>query len=255
MPEIIAVTSPKGGCGATSVCAGIWHFMANMGIKVLAADMCSGKCTLDFALGMQNDSVYDVSDVISGVCSLEDAVCRHGENAFFLRGTDEPLDINNIRSIFSNFDCDYVILDVPSQKKYLDLLCDGDIDKLIPVTDCSQISAKICSKYIGDCATDKIYAVINKIIPSYVEQGVFPFVDEILDDIGIYPLGLLPWSFSMIAATSSDFNVVDTNDALSKAFTNIVRRISGERVAAVDFDKIKIEIKNKKSFVNKNNGR
>lgn len=255
MPEIIAVTSPKGGCGATSVCAGIWHFMADMGIKVLSADLCSGRCTLDFALGMQNDSVYDISDVISGICSLDDAVCRCGENAFFLRGSEEPLDINGMRSIFSGFDCDYIILDVPPSERYLDMLHDENIDKLIAVTDCSQISAKICGKYIGCHDTDKINVIVNKIIPSYIEQGIFPYVDEILDDIGVYPLGLLPWSFGMIAATSSGINAASKDAALAESFKNTVHRICGERVAAMDFDKLKIEIKNKKSFVNRNNGR
>ena len=39
MSEIIAFSSPKGGCGATFVCAGVWLSLARKGVSVFASDL------------------------------------------------------------------------------------------------------------------------------------------------------------------------------------------------------------------------
>ena len=39
MPEIVAFVSPKGGCGATSVCGLLWYALSDLGYKVLGLDM------------------------------------------------------------------------------------------------------------------------------------------------------------------------------------------------------------------------
>lgn len=254
MPEIIAFVSPKGGCGATAVCAGVWHSLAKTGKNILAVDCCCGKCTLDFALGMQNDSVYDAFDVASGSCSLDDAVCSLGENAFFLRGSEEITDIGEFKDFIEKSSYDFVLLDIPPYGLDISDLHGKLWDKLVVITDCSQISAKLCGKFTEGLDTQSIYAVINKIIPSYIKDGIFPTADEILDDMGIYPLGLIPWSLDIVAASARGFSPDMPQSSATQAFDNISRRILGESVPAIDFDKVKIDFKNKKSFINKLTG-
>jgi len=94
MSQFIAFVSPKGGSGATFACAGLWYSFAQKGKKVLAVDLCGKRASLDFALGFQNDSVYDVSDVVNGKCSLNEALCvsKVNPDACFLRaGADEEI--------------------------------------------------------------------------------------------------------------------------------------------------------------------
>lgn len=253
MPEIIAFVSPKGGCGASTLCAHMWNNLAQMGKKVLAADLCFSKCTLDFVLGMQNDSVFDIADAACGRCSIEDAVCVSQDNAdaHFLRGSEEKFEIENFRQEILKSDYDFVLLDIPSNdfetEKYNGTLW----NKMIVVTDCTQISVKLCGKFLENTDTKNVYAVINKIIPAYIQSGILLNVDEILDSIGIYPIGLIPWSFDIIAKSASGISVIDADKLTEQALENTARRILGEHVPALDFNKVNVNLKKQKSFIKK----
>ena len=75
MPRIITFTAPKGGCGSTFVSASLCYMFVQKSQRVLALDMCFERCTLDSALGFQNDYVYTLKDVTDGECTLKEAVC------------------------------------------------------------------------------------------------------------------------------------------------------------------------------------
>ena len=82
MPEIITFMSPKGGSGATFVCAGVWATLCEKSYKVLAFDACFEKGALDYALGFKSDYVYTMTDVADGNCSLKDAMVSFGSGSF-----------------------------------------------------------------------------------------------------------------------------------------------------------------------------
>ena len=79
MGEIIAVVSGKGGTGKTTFTSCIGFALASMGKKVLCLDCDITLRNLDLALGLSDSALMDFSDVMSGRCTLEDAVVRHGK--------------------------------------------------------------------------------------------------------------------------------------------------------------------------------
>lgn len=238
MPEFIAFISPKGGCGATFACAGVWQAMAMQEKRVLAVDLCGRRSALDFALGFQNDSVYNVSDVINGVCSLNDAVCSSplGEHACFLRGDTETdrFDVEKLKTILDGSDYEYILADFAyNENAAADLIF---ADKTVVVTDCTEVSVRMCDAFAGNLEWEKAYIIINKIIPSYIENKILPTADEIVDGIGIRPIGLIPWSPDKIAASGCKTEDEFDDKNLAGAFYNIAVRITGGRAAAIDFN-------------------
>lgn len=237
MPQIIAFTSPKGGCGATFVCVSVCRMLAEKSHTVLALDMCFDKCTLDFALGFQNEYVYTFSDVIRGDCSFSDAVCRgYGD---FLRADYERdlFDYNRAAEILKNSSYEYVLIDVSSVYDEAPNKVAAFADKLVLVTDPAPVSARLCqsiSERIGDICD--ICVVINKIVPYYIRDGIHLTVDEVLDSVGYPLLGLVPWDYAAEFVLANASETMDDYLSLKNPFSNIADRICGERVAACDME-------------------
>jgi len=236
MSQFIAFVSPKGGSGATFACAGLWYSFAQKGKKVLAVDLCGKRASLDFALGFQNDSVYDVSDVVNGKCSLNEALCvsKVNPDACFLRAGADEFDVSALKSLLLSSSFEYILFDVANDESILEILSCADIN--IIITDCNEVSVRMCDEYASRLEWDKSYVIINKIIPSYIENSIMPTVDEIVDGVGIRPIGLLPWHPNGVALFGKTLSDVFSDKNLARAFENISVRIQGDNAPAIDFN-------------------
>ena len=76
MAEVIVVTSGKGGVGKTTTTSNLGAALSSMGKKVVLVDTDIGLRNLDILVGMENDVVYDIADVILGNCGLRQSLIR-----------------------------------------------------------------------------------------------------------------------------------------------------------------------------------
>src|SRR5690554_5314065 len=74
--KVVTVTSGKGGVGKTTATANIGAALAAAGKKVICVDADIGLRNLDVVLGLENRIVYDLVDVVEGVCRLKQALIR-----------------------------------------------------------------------------------------------------------------------------------------------------------------------------------
>ena len=72
----IVVTSGKGGVGKTTTTANIGTALALMGNSVCLVDTDIGLRNLDIVLGLDNRSIYNIVDVVTGQCKLHQALVR-----------------------------------------------------------------------------------------------------------------------------------------------------------------------------------
>ena len=69
MSKVIVVASGKGGTGKTMFAANLGATLARQGHKVVLVDLDTGLRNLDLYLGLENNIVYDVNDVLTGAVS------------------------------------------------------------------------------------------------------------------------------------------------------------------------------------------
>ncbi len=238
MAEIIAFVSPKGGCGSTFMCAGLWNAFANNSQKVLAVDFCFEKGTLDFSLGFQNDYIYTLSDCLDGSAEFSDILVGYPDKSvFFVKSGHEyaPFDFKKLIKYFEGFD--YVLIDMPSIDAIL-----GEIipsaDTVVCVTDLSEVSLKLCDSFLSSYETDNCLVAINKVIPSYCAGGIHHTVDEALDILGVSLLGIVPWTPKAEIVLKQGFKYGMEDEIADRAFANMARRLTGDTVRACEFKNV-----------------
>ena len=86
MGEVIVITSGKGGVGKTTLTANLGIALSQMGKSVIAIDTDIGLRNLDVVMGLENQIVYNLVDVLEGNCRLKQAVIkdRRYNNLFLL---------------------------------------------------------------------------------------------------------------------------------------------------------------------------
>ena len=239
MAQVVVFTSPKGGSGATFACALTGYMLSELSRRVLALDMCFDRGTLDFALGFQNEYIYTLADVLNGDATLEEAGCVGRVD--FLKADYEDGFFPYEKAIDSlrNTHYDYILIDIQSfNKESVQKVCDL-ADKTVIVTDCAPVSSKIVQNFTDELSdADNIFVLINKIVPHYIRDGFHLTIEDVLDSIGYPLLGLVPWDCSSGLVTAETFGTTDDFPALKEAFSNIARRLLGEKVPACDIEKL-----------------
>lgn len=237
MAQVVVFTSPKGGSGATFACALTGLMLAESSKRVLALDMCFDRCTLDFALGFQNEYIYTLADVLNGDATLEEAVCTGRVD--FLRSDYEvgTFPCEKAMEVLRETDYDFILIDTQSfNKEFVQKLC-AFSDKTIVVTDCTPVSSKIVQAFTDSLEdTDNIFVLINKIVPYYIRDGVHLTADDVIDSTGYPLLGLIPWDCSSQFVTAETFGITNEFPALKEAFSNIANRLLDKKVPACDIE-------------------
>ena len=122
MGNVIVVASGKGGVGKTMFTANMGAKLAQKGNKVVLIDMDLGLRSLDICLGLENRVVYDLSDILSGLCRIKQALIkdrRFGE--FYIISATYNTEKVDITPIHMKVLCerlkekfDYIIFDAPA---------------------------------------------------------------------------------------------------------------------------------------------
>lgn len=255
MPKIITVVSPKSGCGASVSAAYLWQCIARESHSILAVDMCAQHSTLDLTIGSEGSAPYNINDVAIGLCTLDDALYRPEEcpNAAFLSGAygGDYVGFHKIAEMAADTDFEYLIADVCYDDYITDFALAEGSSIVIYVTDCTYASVRMCAVAAQSADFEKSYILINKIIPEYIENGFCPDVDNIVDSVGLRPIGLIPWDPDAVRVSCMGILNTDTSGDAADAFANTALRIKGQAVPAIDFDRYYDCFKIKKRRFNK----
>ena len=239
MPEIITFMSPKGGSGATFVCAGVWATLCEKSYKVLAFDACFEKGALDYALGFKSDYVYTMTDVADGNCSLKDAMVIFGSGSF-LRADYENnfFETEDAFEILNKTDFDYILVDLNDRNEDFVNEVLKKTHKLILVADPGILSCKCCEMAVDKFEFENTFVLVNKIIPTYIKAGVHCTVDDIIDAVSSPLMGLVPWSPGAEIIMRQGIKNGICDNELKTTFSNVADRICGVQKKAYDFRKV-----------------
>ena len=238
MGQVLVVTSGKGGTGKTTLCAGIASSLAKRGQQVLCIDGDIGLRNLDIALGMSDTATVSFIDVIEGRCALEDAPRHRAMTGLVLltapvsagdaacEGFDRML--RQARLQFG-----WVLIAAAAGIGSGFELATAFADRALVVSGADPASLRDAGRaaQLLRPTVQQIHLVVNRISRRLFRQ-IGATVDDMMDQIGLPLLGLVPEDPNVVLAAVSGVPLVQyTARGAAVAVDHIARRLMDEKVA------------------------
>ena len=248
MGKIIIIASGKGGTGKTTASANLGAALAVRGKLTAVVDMDMGLRNLDIVLGLESSIVYDISDVIEGACSLDEALIKDKryENLYFVpspqtRGT-VTFDGEAVKRVWEQMKSrfDYCIVDAPAGLDggflYAAMCADSAVIVTLPYLTALRDADRTIS-VLEDMNISDIRVVINRVRADMIDKGIMMNMDDCVDMLQIPVIGIIPDDEELLVSSlQAELAVSNENSTAGKAFLNIAARILGEEVPVLDFD-------------------
>ncbi len=241
MCEIIAVTSGNGGAGKTMFAANFASVLAMSGCRVLLMDLNAGLRNLDIVMGLENQVVYDIADVVNGICTLDKALIRDDRfRALYLLSASQDHSKANLRMSDMSQLCDilsprfdFIIIDTPSGlgKDWRTSVSRADIAIVLMTQEYSSIrETESLDLNLQKCGVRHRYAVINRVRRADCEREYFPGLDEIDEAIRMPIAGGVIFDENVHLSMNSSVPVVCKKDSyIVRNFKRIFLRIYNDR--------------------------
>ena len=249
MSECIVFVSGKGGVGKTTAVAHVGKELAAAGKRTAVLDMNIGLRNLDLVLGMEGSILYDLQQVAERACRVQQALIKNlflpelfllpaAADRFCKTITPERL-LSVCKELKETFD--YVLIDCPPG------LGDGFSasvaagDKIIPVVTPDATAIRDCDvvlEILDRARVTNRSVLINKVRPEMVAAGDMLPVDDISRILDETVLGIIPDDENVILAGNKGMPLLLSGKMpAAAAFANIAKRIQGEKVPVLNFER------------------
>lgn len=235
MGKAIVIASGKGGTGKTMFAANLGATLARQGHKVVHLD--TGLRNLDLYLGLENNIVYDVNDVLTGVCRIKQALVKDKSfpGLFFMAASPQkpngeitPLHIkvlcNKLKEKF-----DYIIIDSPAGIDDGMVVASGGVDIGVIVVNpeyASLRNAEIVKRTLEEQGVSNIAYVVNKINLELIESGRAPSFEEVTKNIREKIVGIIKEDENIHISTNLGIPIVVMAETyIAKSFEAMADRI------------------------------
>lgn len=240
MGKNIAVVSGKGGTGKTSFTACVSLALAAMGYSTLALDCDITLRNLDLALGLSDSAAMDFSDVLEGRCTLEEAAAPHRKypKLSLLAAPLAPVGsrfsveamgalANQIRERY-----DYCLIDAPAGLGQGFTLATEAADSVVVVTTTDPAALRDAQRTVMELrrfGTGQVHLVVNRVQKKML-KALHTTIDDAMDTAGLPLLGIIPEDGDIPLALNRGIPLGDISYYAQRAYENIAKRITGQRV-------------------------
>lgn len=237
MGKVIAVASGKGGTGKTMFVANLGATLSMAGYKVAVVDMDTGLRNLDLYLGLENNVVYDVNDVMQGVCRIKQALIRDKSfpGLYLMAGVPKrpdgettPLHMKVLcRKLTEQFD--YVIVDGPAGIDDGLAIAAAGADMAVIVISPDYAAARdgdMVRMVLKEMGIPKIGFLINKLSMDMIRKGFAPDVSDLTRGFQKDLLGVIQMDENIQVSTNLGVPIVFMQETyIAENFRNIAGRI------------------------------
>ena len=237
MSEVILITSGKGGTGKSTFTANIGAVLAQQGYKVALIDMDMGMRNLDLYLGLENRVVYDISDVVTGICRIRQALIKDKRfDSLYLMPSPPHRDDGRMTPLHMRVLCerlkesfDYILIDSPPGIDDGFVLSAAGADKavILTVPDFAAVrDADMTDTALLSLGIKKRLCVVNKVMAELMGTGLVPSMGEISQMLKPEIAGFIQYDENILVATNNGLPIVFKKDSyISENFRNIAARI------------------------------
>jgi len=237
MGEAIAIVSGKGGVGKTMFAANLGGTLALKGKRVVLIDMDMGLRNLDLFMGLENRVVYDVADVLSGVCRIRQAMIRDRRfPELYVIAAPQNREKAEITPLHLKVLCaklksrfDYVILDSPAgiEDGFLNTVAGADKAIIVTTPEYAAIrDADKVDKVLEENGISTRKIVINKLKGDLMNSGLMPRISELASMLRVEIIGLIQEDDNIhIAANNGTPIVLKRGTYIQENFDKIAARI------------------------------
>ncbi len=199
MAQTVVLISSKGGSGKSTVAVGLATAFSREGKRVLLIDADEGARCLDSMLSVDSDTVFDISDVLSGNTDVESAMISvtslPGVSVIPSPQGTEALDLGELGrlaiSLGDKFD--YILIDTKGQLP-AERLCDlPKSAQFISVVTTDRIAVRNTGVLISKLSSFGIKPrlIINRFKPKG-RDGKYVNIDNIIDTSMARLIGIIP---------------------------------------------------------------
>jgi len=235
MGQSILITSGKGGSGTTTFTVNLGTVLANSGAKVLILDMNIGLRNDDIYLGVENNILFDLGDIISGVCTIQKAVVATDVDGLYLLSPTQCKEITGLsQSIIMNLlldlkdDYDYILIDCPVSLGKLTEYIASDCEKALLIVTPDYVSVRntdAISRRLSTTGFIKQYFAINRVSNTNITNELS--LDLITKSMSIPFIGIIAEDQSVNYYNNQGLPIVNQSvgSSIVKAFIEITARI------------------------------
>lgn len=240
--KVITITSGKGGVGKTTITANLGMALAQHGQRVAVVDADIGLRNLDVVMGLENRIVYDLVDVVEGVCRLRQALIRDRRvNELYLLPAAQTRDKTAVRPADMIQICeqlrrefDYALIDSPAGIEQGFQNAVAGADEVIIVTTPEVSAVRDADRIIGLIEAQEKgpgSLIINRLKPEMVRRGDMLSTEDVVEILAIKLLGIVPEDEAIVISTNRGTPIVlDGRSPAAQALDNVARRIMGEDI-------------------------
>ena len=241
MGKIFAITSGKGGVGKSTVSAGLSLAFEKQNQKVLLVDMDEGLRCLDLMLGVDEQIVLDLSDILQGR-EIEDSTYKVTENLFLIPAPAKVgmIDAFSLASFANQVkdSFDVIIFDFPAGIDFslYDSLPKGTLFLTVAFPDAVTVrDAGVVSNLLAQKGFES-RLVINRYDYKLLKRKYYKNIDNIIDEAGLQLIGVVPIS-EELQLLSQGCKLKPKSKGF-KALYRISKRLNGEHVLLPKIKKI-----------------
>ncbi len=231
MEKVTVILSSKGGSGASFVTAGLGTALAKRGKSVLIADCGFGMREIDLMLGVSDRLVFDMGDVISENCKVENAVypSDFADGLCVLPAPQENMSVSPdvLKNLLETLDYDYILADCRCDSLAFGL---SRYFQTVITVQPEPLSVRCGNRVFlkcRECGANNIRLIINRFSErDFFDKKYFADLDEVIDKVGARLLGVVPEDDILSSAFQKGLPWREKTKALY-ALDRIAARIDG----------------------------
>jgi septum site-determining protein MinD len=242
MGKVYTVASGKGGTGKTMFTVNFGATLAKAGKRVVIIDLDMGLRNLDLYFGLENKVVYDVYDVLTGLCRIKQALIKDKrfDDLYIMAASPSrsngyltPLHMKVLcRKLAEDFD--YIIVDAPSGLDDGLVISTAGADEAIIIMTpeyASMRDADNLDRELMALGIKKRWLVVNSVDAELMAAGYCPKLREITAMMKPELAGVIQEDQNIRISVNLGIPIVlKEGTYIEENFIRMSERITGERL-------------------------